>query len=80
MKAILTKYFGPSNVRGSRVKAYDMDGNQITISYDDSEGRDNAHLKAANALLAKMGWTDLYLVGGAIKGGFAFVMIRHWEV
>lgn len=75
MKAILTKYIGPSNTRGSRIKATDTDGNQITISYDHELNSDQAHLKAAIALCEKMEWsTDI--IGGGLKDGYAFVFSR----
>ena len=63
MKAIQTRYFGPSNVRGSRVKAWAEGGNSITISYDSAMGHES-HDAAALALCAKMGWE-----GDLIRGG-----------
>jgi hypothetical protein len=55
MQAIVTKYFGPGNVRGSRVKATCQAGS-ITLPWDDSLHRDANHLVAAKALATKMGW------------------------
>ncbi len=52
MQAIETKYIGPSNYRGSRIKATCERGS-ITISYDDALNSDDAHIAAADALVAK---------------------------
>lgn len=57
MKAIRTRYLGPSNVKGSRCKASDEDGNQITIGWDNSLNSKGNHRKAAEALCRKMGWS-----------------------
>jgi hypothetical protein len=72
MKAIKTKYKGPTNTRGSRIIASDEDGNKVTISYPYELSGEDCHLKAANALCAKMGWTG-ELIGGSLKNGYVFV-------
>lgn len=72
MKAIKTKYKGPTNTRGSRIIASDEDGNRITISYPYELSREAVHLAAATALCAKMGWTR-DLIGGSLKNGYVFV-------
>jgi hypothetical protein len=54
MKAIMTKYHGPTNTRGSRVSASDLDHNKITLSWDDSLDHDENHDAAAIALCRKM--------------------------
>lgn len=75
MKAIETKYLGPTDFRGARIKADDGDGNTITIPYP-YEGAygDDKHRRAAVALCEKMQWTGAdTLVGGATKRGYVFV-------
>lgn len=72
MKAIETKYLSATNVRGSRIKAYDCDNNQVTISYPYELSGEDVHRKAAEALRDKMGWTG-ELVGGGTKHGYTFV-------
>lgn len=52
MHAIITKYIGHNN----RIKATCDDGS-ITIGYDYSLNNAQAHLKAAQALADKLGWT-----------------------
>lgn len=67
-KSIFTKYIGPTDHRGSRVKAADRDGNSIIISYDVSVSSDEAHDKAFLALINKMGWHGEYVAGYLGKG------------
>jgi hypothetical protein len=72
MKAIKTKYKGPTDTRGSRIIASDEDGNRITIGYPYELSGEAVHRKAAEALCAKMGW-GRDLVGGSLKNGYVFV-------
>ena len=72
MKAITTKYLGATNTRGSRIKAFDMDGNSITIPYPHDLSGEDVHRAAAQALCAKMNWSGM-LIGGATSGGYVFV-------
>lgn len=76
MKAIQTKYKGPTNTRGSRIIASDEDGNRITIPYPHELSGQDVHHKAAQALCEKMGWTG-ELVGGSLKKGYVFVFDPH---
>jgi hypothetical protein len=71
MKAIKTKYKGPTNYRGSRIIASDEDGNRITISYPYELSGEAVHRKAAEALCEKMGW-GRDLIAGSIKNGYVF--------
>lgn len=71
MKAITTKYIGPTNYRGSRIKATDDAGNSITIGYDSVLNHEEPYAKAAIALCKKMGWTGS-LVSGWTKDGYVF--------
>ena len=72
MKAIVTKYHGPTDTRGSRISASDEDGNRISISYPDELNSADAHAKAAGVLCDKLGWHGS-LVSGSLKNGFVFV-------
>ena len=73
-KAIITKYHGPTDRKGARISADDGDGNRVTISYPYELSGEAVYKAAAQALMEKMGWTD-NLVGGALKSGWAFVMV-----
>jgi len=72
MKAIVTKYHGPTNTRGSRISASDGDGNRVSIPYPHELDREDGHYKAACALRDKMQWGG-DLIGATIKGGYVFV-------
>jgi hypothetical protein len=76
MQAIQTRYFGPTNTKGSRIKAWCAAGS-TTISYPYELSGQSAHRKAAEALVSKLGWTDSFygsLLGGQLESGdYAFV-------
>ena len=73
MKAITVKYLGPTNFKGSRLKAYDLDGHQVTIPYDYGLSDYDLYAKAAFALVNKMEWSTKGLKGGGTKEGMVFV-------
>jgi hypothetical protein len=76
MQAIITKYFGPTNSRGSRIKATCAAGS-VTISYPHELSGQACHRAAADALVQKMGWNDAHyggLLGGQLPSGeYVFV-------
>ena len=73
MKAIQTKYHGPTNTRGARISASDLDGNRTSISYPHEFIGERTHWEAAHALCLKMGWSGT-LHGGALgAGSYVFV-------
>ena len=72
MIAIETKYLGPTNNLGARVKAWTETGHRITVGYP-HEARQGAeaHSVAALALARRLGWTG-ELVAGATRTGYVF--------
>lgn len=78
-QAIVTKYHGPTNTRGSRISAT-AEAGRIMLSWDYALNGSDNHKAAAQALVDKMGWTVEAgypsLVGGALPGnaGYCFVM------
>lgn len=77
MRAIHTKYLGPSNTRGARIKAYLSDGRSVTISYPHELDSEQAHLRAAQACAAKhfthAPATDAMVSGDSADGrGYVF--------
>jgi hypothetical protein len=72
VKAIVTRYHGPTDRRGSRIAADDGDGNRIVVSYDHALDGEENHRMAAEALKSKMGWTGK-LIGGTIRTGMVWV-------
>ncbi len=77
MKAIRTRYVGPSNVRGSRIIADDGERNRITVSYD--HGSNNPHREAALALCRKMKWSG-DLIEGGLGDGYVYVFANGERV
>ena len=83
MKAIQTKYIGATNRKPARVKAFDMDGNAVTVTDGDAESAGvkftedfDLHAYAAKRLAERMKWSG-HLIRGEIKGGSVFVFITY---
>jgi hypothetical protein len=80
-QAIVTKYLGPTNFRGGRVKAT-AEAGSITLFWDCSLNSDANHRRAAEALAARFGWIDGFngtLHGGGLPNqtGYAFVFEKR---
>lgn len=77
-QAISTKFLGPANCRGSRIKATAQAGS-ITVSFDHSLSSADAHAKAAQALIEKFGWdsSDWVSAGHPSGSGYVFVPLTH---
>lgn len=80
-KLIVTKYIGPTNFKGSRIKAQFADsedsGYSITIPYPLEQDGVNAHQEAADALLEKVfkGFLDYRIVDiVSVLNGYGFVV------
>lgn len=82
LQAIVTKYHGPTNYKGSRISARANAG-RIFRQWDYELSVEENHAQAAQALADRCGWTvsNGYpaLVGGALPGdaGYCFVMPRE---
>lgn len=62
MQAITTKFIGPTNTRGTRIKARCTAGS-VTVSWDwKLDSREN-HVVAAQALLEKLEWSGVEIIG-----------------
>lgn len=55
-RSITTKYMGPTNTRGSKIKATASSGKSLTVSYDYELDASGNHDEAAKALARKLGW------------------------
>lgn len=76
-QAIVTKFLGPTNARGSRVKATAAAGSVIVV-WDHAVGVYENHAAAAQALIAKMEWEGEWVPGGMPdETGEVFVRIPH---
>lgn len=85
MKAIETKYIGPSNVRGSRIKASAEGVKSVTLSYSHGLNSEGNHDRAALALAEKYKWlTDRQHVlarGGKADGrGNVYVFVNKYDI
>lgn len=78
MQAIITKYHGPTNTKGSRISAK-CDAGSVMISYPHELSGIDVYEAAARALIKKLHWTTAdgfpELVGGGLpnNGGYVFV-------
>jgi len=74
-KYICTKYIGPTNFRGSRIKAHCESGLSVTVPYDHSKSGQDVHFAAVVEFCRRHpGWGPATAyVAGAIKGGYAWV-------
>jgi hypothetical protein len=78
MKAIQTRFLGPTNTRGARVVAA-CEGKRTAVSFN-YEGLEKAHDEAARNLASKMGWQGIWYRGGSIKGdGFVYVCAHLFD-
>jgi hypothetical protein len=74
MQAIETKYFGPSAVKGSRIRATAAAGS-VTVGYDPALDSEDNHKAAAVRLMEMFSWKG-EIVGGTLKSGnMVWVMI-----
>lgn len=66
-QAIMTKYLGPTNTMGARVRATAGAGS-VTVAWDHGLSVEKNHDRAAKALAKKFGWTGR-LEGGGLPSG-----------
>jgi hypothetical protein len=74
MIAIQTKYLGPTNTRGSRIKAWTDSGFSATISYPHELSYELCHFEAVKALVAKhnLAWDLTDMRYGGTEKGYVF--------
>jgi len=75
MKAICTKYHGPTNTRGSRISASATNVKGVSLAYDYELDEPDNHLKAATALKKKYKWKGKLICGG-MKTGYCCVFTK----
>ena len=73
MQAIETKYLGPSNVKGARIKATASAGS-VTVGYDHALSLEANFRFAARALCAKFGWPLEFSEGTLPNGNQVFIL------
>jgi hypothetical protein len=81
MIAIQTKYIPPSNIKGSRIKAWvdsDMGHNfSVYISYPHHLSHEMVHYEAVKALIDKhkLDWDINNMAYGGVKNGYVFCFL-----
>lgn len=78
--AIVTKYIGPTNTKGGRIKATTENGRfSVTIGYPHESH--HPYAEAAVALCRKLGWTGDLIEGGTTNGSvFVFADSETFKV
>jgi hypothetical protein len=71
---ITTKYLGPTDFRGSRIRATSSAGRSVTLPYDCALDSFANHAAAARALAAKVGVTGQF-ASGSVSDGYVFVRV-----
>jgi len=69
MKAIITRYHGPTSTRGSRISARAEGCPTRFIPYDYSRGAEGSHDDAAHAYAEERGWLTTGSVRWRLEGG-----------
>lgn len=73
MQAIKTRYLGPTNTKGSRIKA-SCDAKSIIVPWDYEKSTTDNHWAACIALKERLGWTG-NMAMGSLGGDFVFVFL-----
>ena len=61
-QAIVTKYHGPTNVKGSRVSAT-CEAGRVILEWESALNLEENHAAAVRALLKKLGWGGHWVSG-----------------
>ena len=79
MQAIQTRYIGPTNYLGSRVKAYsEAFSRGVIVPFDHSLNTEARHDAAARAFIVAKGWHGSWVRGGSPDGrGFVYVCLSR---
>ncbi len=78
-QAITTKYLGPTNHRGSRVKAT-CDAGSLTVSWDYALNVESNHAAAVIALAKELGWSGPWHLGGTKTGYVGVQITEHTQI
>jgi len=73
-QAIETKYYGPTNYRGSRIRVR-CQARTIFVSWDHALGVEDNHDAAAKTLAEKLAWCGTWF-SGALTDGSGNVYVR----
>lgn len=82
MQAIQTRFFGPTNTRGARIKAFsEAFPRGVTVSWDHALNSEDNHNAAARAFIVAHEWYGTWLRGGSpdSKGNVYVCLKREHE-
>ena len=74
-QAVETKFLGPTNRAGSRIKAI-AEAGSITLDWDYELNPAENHIKAAELLCAKFNWKYKELITGGTRTGYVHCLKR----
>lgn len=79
MQAIQTRYLGPTNTRGARVKAFSEGFPRgVTVSWDHALDSEANHDVAARAFIRKLEWFGTWVRGGSTdRRGNVYVCLKR---
>lgn len=78
--AIWTKYLGPTDFKGSRVKATTIGNRSATLHWDDALDAGENHKRAALELAKRLGWTGTMIAADGGDAGYVYAFTRRtWE-
>jgi hypothetical protein len=74
MKAIYTKYLGPTNTKGARIKAFTQGGFSVSIPCPRELDNEARHFEAVKALVTKhkLDWNIRDMRFGDAPSGYVF--------
>jgi hypothetical protein len=76
MKAITTKYLGPTTYKGARIVAFDGDKNRRYFPYPHELSAEAAHTKCAYLFQTAMRWPNASLATGWQSGATYVHVVR----
>lgn len=71
-KAILTRYFPPTNTLDARIRVTAEGGMSLSVPYDDRLSLQDNHRRATAAFVRKAGWGGKW-VPGSVEQGYVWV-------
>ena len=79
MQSITTKFLGPTNARGSRIKATTTSGKSVTLSWAYELNGGANHDLAAKTLAEKLGWKGKWYSASVKDGGYVYVCLGEYS-
>ena len=75
MQAIRTRILGPTNTKGTRVKAQITNGASVTLPFDSGLNSSDNHRNACHVLQTKLNWLTVseLMIGGTFKDDMYWV-------